>query len=156
MCLIRDALLHSLRLVFNNFYRAMKRDVTRTGKRTRRGMMDDAVSFAQRYLANNYRDSAYQRALDFFLGLEPDSNKLVKFEEDEWSEDDESRNPFLKRSLVDRFNRAELPERYPRLKQIEHKNKTLNDAVRVVTSILREDYAETIVGAATVALLLSM
>eukprot|EP01033_Poteriospumella_lacustris_P000157 gene158-104_t len=79
--------------------RAMKRDVTRTGKRTRRGMMDDAVSFAQRYLANNYRDSAYQRALNFFLGLDIDYNNLVKLEDNEWSEDAESTNSFLKENF---------------------------------------------------------
>lgn len=156
---MRETLPHFLLCMcfINDDDRAMKRDVTRTGKRTRRGMMDDAVSFAQRYLANNYRDSAYQRALNFFLGLDIDYNNLVKLVDDEWSEDTESRNPFLKgSSLLEGINGVELPERPQRLKQFEHNNKTLNDAIRVITSMLREDYAETIVGAATVALLLSM
>lgn len=133
----------------------MKRDVTRTGKRTRRGMMDDAVSFAQRYLVNNYRDSAYQRALNFFLGLDIDYNNLVKLDDNEWSEDDKSTNNFLKGSFFPK-EINELPELLQRLKQFEHNDKTLNDAIRVITSMLREDYAETIVGAAIVALLLSM
>jgi hypothetical protein len=118
-------------------------------------MMDDAVSFAQRYLVNNYRDSAYQRALNFFLGLDIDYNNLVKLDDNEWSEDDKSTNNFLKGSFFPK-EINELPELLQRLKQFEHNDKTLNDAIRVITSMLREDYAETIVGAAIVALLLSM
>lgn len=45
----------------------MKRDVTRMGVRTRRGMLDDALSFLKRYVANNYWDVAYQRALDLLI-----------------------------------------------------------------------------------------
>lgn len=45
----------------------MKRDVTRMGVRTKRGMLDDAVSFLRRYVANNYWDTAYQRALDLLI-----------------------------------------------------------------------------------------
>jgi hypothetical protein len=67
--------------------RAMKRDVTRTGKRTRRGMVDDAVSFAQRYVANNYRDGTNQRAIDFLLGVTVNPESLLQDEEDRYEKD---------------------------------------------------------------------
>ncbi len=46
----------------------MKRDVTKTGVRTGRGLVDDAFSFAQRYVSNNLIDPSYQRRIDFMLG----------------------------------------------------------------------------------------
>lgn len=46
----------------------MKRDVTKTGKRTSRGMMDDAVSFAKRYITNTYQDHINQRGIDLLIG----------------------------------------------------------------------------------------
>jgi hypothetical protein len=46
----------------------MKRDVTRTGHRTRKGAWDDAVAGARRYFVNNFRDSARQRGVDLLLG----------------------------------------------------------------------------------------
>ena len=47
----------------------MKRDVTKTGVRTKQGAFDDAVSGAQRYFMNNYRDPVRQRGLDLLLGV---------------------------------------------------------------------------------------
>lgn len=46
----------------------MKRDVTISGVRTRRGLLEDALAFARRYYTNNYRDQYKQIALDLFLG----------------------------------------------------------------------------------------
>lgn len=71
---------------------AMKRDVTRTGKRTRRGMVDDAVAFAQRYVANNYRDSTFQKAIDFLLGLHKNSDMLLERELFGLGEEEEENN----------------------------------------------------------------
>jgi len=48
--------------------RAMKRDVTKTGIRTNQGLMDDAVSYAKRYIANNYIDQSRQIGIDYLLG----------------------------------------------------------------------------------------
>jgi hypothetical protein len=47
----------------------MKRDVTRSGVRTQRGAMDDAISGARRYFANNLRDLRRQLGIDVLLGL---------------------------------------------------------------------------------------
>lgn len=46
----------------------MKRDVTKTGIRTKQGLMDDAVSYAKRYIANNYIDQSRQLGIDYLLG----------------------------------------------------------------------------------------
>jgi hypothetical protein len=46
----------------------MKRDVTQTGLRTRKGMLNDAVSFMKRYISNNYQDYQYQNGINFLLG----------------------------------------------------------------------------------------
>jgi hypothetical protein len=46
----------------------MKRDVTRSGVRTQRGAMDDAISGARRYFANNLRDLRRQLGIDVLLG----------------------------------------------------------------------------------------
>ena len=47
---------------------ALKRDVTRMGKRTRQGVLDDGMISAKRYFINNFKDPRYQRALDLILG----------------------------------------------------------------------------------------
>jgi hypothetical protein len=46
----------------------MKRDVTKTGIRTKQGMVDDAISYAKRYIANNYIDPSRQIGIDYLLG----------------------------------------------------------------------------------------
>ena len=61
--------------------RALKRDVTRKGKRTRQGLFDDGVNSAKRYFINNFKDPRYQRALDIILGgdiYDTSSEKLEK------------------------------------------------------------------------------
>lgn len=67
--------------------KAMKRDVTRTGVRTKRGVLDDAVSFAQRYIANNYHDSTYQSGLDMLIG---DKNLEYNMTLNPWPDVEES------------------------------------------------------------------
>jgi len=47
---------------------AMKTDVTRTGTRTKAGMMQDVRISITRYLKNNFMDGPRQDALDLFLG----------------------------------------------------------------------------------------
>ena len=49
--------------------RALKRDVTREGRRTNRGAFDDGVNSAMRYYINNYKDAHRQRGVDLVLGL---------------------------------------------------------------------------------------
>lgn len=68
----------------------MKRDVTRTGRRTKMGVVDDALSFAQRYVVNNYRDSTFQKAIDFILGSNEDPGSLVDAIMDDQSKFDDS------------------------------------------------------------------
>ena len=46
----------------------MKRDVTRTGVRTHRGLVDDLMSYVTRFYANNVRDRRRQSAIDLLIG----------------------------------------------------------------------------------------
>lgn len=48
--------------------RALKRDVTRSGKRTHQGTIDDGVTFILRYYINNNIDTERQKGLDLILG----------------------------------------------------------------------------------------
>ncbi|KAI8367816.1 SacI homology domain-containing protein [Choanephora cucurbitarum] len=47
---------------------ALKTDFTRTGRRTRIGMINDFNNSAIRYIKNNYLDGARQDSIDLFLG----------------------------------------------------------------------------------------
>lgn len=47
---------------------ALKTDFTRTGKRTKKGLMNDAVNSLTRYYKNNFNDGFRQDSIDFFLG----------------------------------------------------------------------------------------
>ncbi|KAI1448790.1 putative SAC1 protein [Annulohypoxylon stygium] len=47
---------------------AMKTDITRTGKRTKAGIMGDGKVAVMRYYLNNFRDGPRQDAFDLFLG----------------------------------------------------------------------------------------
>jgi hypothetical protein len=46
----------------------LKRDVTKYGKRTTRGAINDGVNSARRYFINNYHDEKNQLGLDLILG----------------------------------------------------------------------------------------
>lgn len=48
---------------------ALKTDFTRTGKRTRLGLLKDGVNSAMRYYKNNFGDGFRQDAIDLFLGI---------------------------------------------------------------------------------------
>lgn len=48
---------------------AQKNDITRTGKRTFRGMADDGVNAITRYYKNNFTDGDMQDAYNLFLGV---------------------------------------------------------------------------------------
>lgn len=62
----------ALLLTVYGLSRAMKRDVTMNGIRTKKGVVQDAVSYLQRYYINNYRDKANQQDLNTILGVEGD------------------------------------------------------------------------------------
>lgn len=47
---------------------ALKTDFTRTGKRTKKGLMNDGVNSLTRYYLNNFNDGFRQDSMDFFLG----------------------------------------------------------------------------------------
>ena len=53
---------------FHLYIRALKRDVTRLGKRTKQGAFDDGVNSAMRYFINNYQDETRQKGIDILLG----------------------------------------------------------------------------------------
>jgi hypothetical protein len=56
---------------------ALKTDVTRTGERTKRGMMMDLNSAITRYVKNNFLDGPRQDAFDVFLGTyRPATNQV--------------------------------------------------------------------------------
>lgn len=55
----------------------MKRDVTRSGQRTHKGAMDDAIASVQRHFINNWFDRDRQRGVDILLGkIDASGNKL--------------------------------------------------------------------------------
>ena len=45
---------------------ALKTDFTRTGKRTRQGLLEDGWNSVMRYLKNNFFDGARQASIGFF------------------------------------------------------------------------------------------
>lgn len=47
---------------------ALKTDYTRTGKRTKKGALNDLINSITRYLKNNYLDGSRQDGFDLFLG----------------------------------------------------------------------------------------
>lgn len=47
---------------------ALKTDYTRTGKRTKMGMLKDGVNSLTRYYKNNFTDGYRQDAIDLFVG----------------------------------------------------------------------------------------
>lgn len=57
--------------------KALKRDVTRLGKRTQQGAIDDGINSAMRYYINNYQDVRNQRGLDIALGYANSEGKSL-------------------------------------------------------------------------------
>lgn len=47
---------------------ALKTDFTRTGKRTKQGLLKDGMNSLTRYYKNNFNDGFRQDAIDLFLG----------------------------------------------------------------------------------------
>ena len=74
---------------------ALKRDVTRTGKRTNQGVLDDGFNSAMRYYLNNYRDEQIQKELDFTLGKRTGimENTCPKKQERGWMQSPETEKP---------------------------------------------------------------
>lgn len=59
---------------------ALKTDFTRTGKRTKAGLMQDGINSATRYYLNNFADGSRQDGFDLFLGkyvVKPDEGNLL-------------------------------------------------------------------------------
>ena len=55
---------------------ALKVDFTRTGKRTKKGALDDGKKSLQRYIINNFYDGTRKNAIDSFLGkITPESKE---------------------------------------------------------------------------------
>jgi hypothetical protein len=50
------------------YYRALKRDVTRFGKRTGTGVIGDGMTFCQRYINSNFKDADRQSGINIILG----------------------------------------------------------------------------------------
>jgi len=48
---------------------ALKGDFTRTGKRTKRGVLADGLNSARRYIINNFADKMNQAAVEAFIGV---------------------------------------------------------------------------------------
>jgi len=55
---------------------ALKVDFTRTGKRTKKGALDDGKKSLQRYIINNFYDGTRKNAIDAFLGKITPENKV--------------------------------------------------------------------------------
>ena len=59
--------------------RALKRDVTRLGKRTKQGALDDGWNSALRYYINNYQDLKRQKAIDTLLNIQTINGTMVPY-----------------------------------------------------------------------------
>ena len=57
---------------------ALKGDFTRTGKRTKKGALDDGMNSMQRYYLNNFLDADRQEGMDLLTGHQPFSNTAVE------------------------------------------------------------------------------
>ncbi|KAL7503066.1 hypothetical protein ACHAXN_000902 [Cyclotella atomus] len=77
---------------------ALKGDFTRTGKRTKRGALDDGVNSIQRYYLNNFIDADRQEGMDLLVGS-------AEFNEYPNEQDDMSR-VFLLQELADERRRG--------------------------------------------------
>jgi len=71
--------------------RALKGDYTRTGQRTKKGVLQDGYNSARRYFINNFLDHDRQRSIDLILGNTPPvSLDLIKQKKlanlDEWAD----------------------------------------------------------------------
>lgn len=60
---------------------ALKTDFTRTGKRTKPGMLQDLIRSARRYFFQNFLDGRRQDGIDLFLGVVSVENKGQRTEE---------------------------------------------------------------------------
>merc|ERR1711862_73951 len=56
---------------------ALKGDFTRTGKRTKRGMIDDGINSLQRYYLNNFLDADKQEGIDLMTGYIPFTDTII-------------------------------------------------------------------------------
>ena len=74
---------------------ALKRDFTRTGKRTKLGALDDGVNSLQRYYLNNFMDADRQEGMDLMTGY---ASFTVLREGEEPHEDAASKYARLKRA----------------------------------------------------------
>ncbi|KAL9190038.1 hypothetical protein ACHAXT_007249 [Thalassiosira profunda] len=88
---------------------ALKGDFTRTGKRTRRGALDDGVNSLQRYYLNNFIDADRQEGMDLLVGS-ADFN-LVPTEED-----DDSSRVFMLQELEKSSRRRGYEQTHARIK----------------------------------------
>ena len=68
---------------------ALKGDFTRTGKRTKRGALDDGMNSLQRYYLNNFLDADRQEGMDLLVG-HTDFGTDVAEEESQWLDTDAS------------------------------------------------------------------
>ncbi len=77
---------------------ALKGDFTRTGKRTKKGALDDGMNSLQRYYLNNFLDADRQEGYDLLVGHATFSNVVEEdptIEEEEEPTKESPSNPFL-------------------------------------------------------------
>ena len=76
---------------------ALKGDFTRTGKRTKKGALDDGMNSLQRYYLNNFLDADRQEGYDLLVGHAAFSNVIDEdlVEDGETESAADSSNPFL-------------------------------------------------------------
>mmetsp|Transcript_43597 Transcript_43597/g.79708 ORF Transcript_43597/g.79708 Transcript_43597/m.79708 type:complete len:551 (-) Transcript_43597:69-1721(-) len=83
---------------------ALKGDFTRTGKRTKRGALDDGLNSLQRYYLNNFIDADRQEGMDLLVGS-VEFHMMPSDEYDDDSIDDETSRVFMLQELAKSSNR---------------------------------------------------
>ena len=105
---------------------ALKGDFTRTGKRTKRGALDDGLNSLQRYYLNNFIDADRQEGMDLLVGN-------AEFNVIPSEDDDETSRVFLLQELS-RNNRRGYDESHVRIKvKTDGSNDYTEEKIRKLT-----------------------
>lgn len=124
------------------------------------GVVDDALSFAQRYVVNNYRDSTFQKAVDFILASNDDPGFLVDAIMDDQSkfgdatDDERNIDNFLLGSAEDLHNDSALEDSIMGNSVNEDDDMKVNALVGWLQSL--SDLASTGLGLASAIILLTL
>ena len=136
--------------------KALKRDVTRTGKRTKQGAFDDGMNSAMRYYINNFLDMDTQKSINLVLGsnnnkVSSDTLKVLKdiqindddnddaFDNDDVEDEEEVKVKVVKEVIVEKKNVEKKVNKIVPVVEKEKEKKVLNDTSTNTTTSTTSD-----------------